>query len=137
MTFRGLCNLKRNGSPGCSARNWTIAGRLPKVDFVSLLSTEIAEPMEVCYSDEEAHGEIIRLATPFCGPYSPLNCSISSKLTQLPHDFPDRGSSFQMRRRINAALSRALVPDRHSCNKDVAVVCCSTRLNTSETASAW
>ena len=33
----------------------SVAGRLPKIHFVSLLGAEIAEPIVIGHSDEEAH----------------------------------------------------------------------------------
>lgn len=38
----------------------SIAGRLPKIHFVSLLGAEITEPIVIGHSDEEAHGQDYR-----------------------------------------------------------------------------
>lgn len=45
----------------------SVAGRLPKINFVSLLSAEIVEPIVVGHSDEEAHGQDYKSGDLFCG----------------------------------------------------------------------
>jgi hypothetical protein len=62
MKLSGLWSLKRNGSPGASARNyhlrnWALPARLPEVDLVeSRLGAEMAVPVSVGDADPEVHG---------------------------------------------------------------------------------
>jgi hypothetical protein len=82
----------------------SVAGRLPKIHFVSLLGAEIAEPIVIGHSDEEAHGastkatvggEIFDLlvhsfAKHFGSRPAPRAVTISSGSSRITHPTPIR-----------------------------------------------
>jgi len=67
MTFLWAMQFEEEWFTRLECAKLSVAGRLPKIHFVSSLGAEIAEPFVIGHSDEEAHRQDYKSDNVLCG----------------------------------------------------------------------